>query len=541
MKPILKTNIILIAFVIVISIGIAVNYVYTNTTGAVILGGDLGGSISQPVLLDPLKAVTDLQIIGTTKDSVSLTFTLPCNSEDKAIDICESKAISDFQIRYGTGGVITDNNILGTKVGSTYCSPGTLCLASDEGKTYTRTVSGLESGIKYWFAVKYTHLTRGDSPFSNSPSATTTIACIPSGAEICDGVDNDCDAFIDEQILELCPLQQGVCAGAQRGCSVGLPTSCNYGSDELRYEPNKETLCTDVLDNDCDGKTDTDDPDCIGDVVCSPQAEICDNQDNDCDGTIDEDFNVINDPNNCGTCGNVCNYPNVALHACELGQCGFQSCETGFYDRDSLVENGCEYECSTTNNGAEIQDDLDNDCDGTIDNGFVVGDSQDSGQDSGGDIPPSSTSGSSGGSSVDESTDLPSGPDSETDQFGVQEKQVKQEPTNLDLQSGENKIVETLKANVMPVVLILVSVIMTGILLYLYKHASISAMQQPRQPIQQAMPQQIPPMSKLDNYILSALKRGYTEEQLKGILLNADWDPDILEMSFRKFRNKFNR
>ena len=48
-------------------------------------------------------------------------------------------------------------------------------------------------------------------------------------------------------------------------------------------------------------------------------------------------------------------------------------------------------------------------------------------------------------------------------------------------------------------------------------------------------------MSKLDNYISNALRRGYTEEQLKNILVRAGWDLDILEMSFRKFRNKFSR
>ncbi len=568
MKPILKINMVLMLFVLVISAGIAVSYLYTNSTGAAIISGPgFGGGadgglenvlppVTPPVTLDPLEAVTNLQIVGTTKDSVSLTFTLPCNGDP---DICESNVINDFQIRYSTGGAITDNTILGTQVGATYCSPGVICLASDEGVPFTRTVSGLESGTKYWFAVKYTHSTRGDSLFSNSPSATTIVACIPSGAEICDGVDNDCDEFIDEQILELCPLQQGVCAGTQRGCSVGLPTSCNYGSAELRYEPNKETLCADTFDNDCDGKTDVEDQDCIGDVVCSPQTEICNNQDDDCDGTIDEDFNVISDSNNCGTCGNVCNYPNVALHTCELGQCGFQSCETGFYDRDDLVENGCEYECSTTNNGAEIQDGLDNDCDGTVDNGFVVSDGEDFGQDtgvggsggeegSGGDITPSSaedSGGSSGGGFVDESINVPSGPDAETELVGIPQQPPKsqQQLTSLDLQSSKDKVVQTIKANIMPIIIIIVSVILTGILLYLYKRTLISDIseEQPLQQVQQTMPLQQIHMSKLDNYISNALRRGYTEEQLKNILVRAGWDLDILEMSFRKFRNKFSR
>ena len=51
----------------------------------------------------------------------------------------------------------------------------------------------------------------------------------------------------------------------------------------------------------------------------------------------------------------------------------------------------------------------------------------------------------------------------------------------------------------------------------------------------------MPLVSKLDNYISTALRRGYTEEQIKDILIGAGWDSDTLEMSFRKFRNKFNR
>ena len=96
----------------------------------------------------------------------------------------------------------------------------------------------------------------------------------------------------------------------------------------------------------------------------------------------------------------------------------------------------------------------------------------------------------------------------------------------------------------MPILLIIISVILTGVLLYLYKRARISNIseeQQPQQQTEQITPQQMPLVSKLDNYISTALRRGYTEEQIKDILVGAGWDSDILEMSFRKFRNKFNR
>ena len=46
-----------------------------------------------------------------------------------------------------------------------------------------------------------------------------------------------------------------------------------------------EYLCADGLDNDCDGFVDGDDSDC--EAACVPSDEICDGVDNDCDGVID--------------------------------------------------------------------------------------------------------------------------------------------------------------------------------------------------------------------------------------------------------------
>ncbi|HLD07063.1 MAG TPA: MopE-related protein [Candidatus Nanoarchaeia archaeon] len=49
----------------------------------------------------------------------------------------------------------------------------------------------------------------------------------------------------------------------------------------------------------------------------SAPAELCDGMDNDCDGQVDENVNLGTDPNNCGSCNNVC----VANAVCEAGQC----------------------------------------------------------------------------------------------------------------------------------------------------------------------------------------------------------------------------
>ncbi len=134
-------------------------------------------------------------------------------------------------------------------------------------------------------------------------------------AELCDGLDNDCDNRVD-QFTEAC---FGEALGLDRALAgVGI---CRTGS----------RVCID-----------SEWQDCIGEIL--PAQEVCDGRDNDCDGDADEDFDHANDPNHCGVCNRQCGAGEVCCSgACRdttgeanCGGCG-NSC-VGRADRCVVVE-----------------------------------------------------------------------------------------------------------------------------------------------------------------------------------------------------------
>ena len=107
----------------------------------------------------------------------------------------------------------------------------------------------------------------------------------------------------------------------------------------------------------------TDDASDASPDACAPQAETCDGIDNDCDGTTDEDPGAA-------LCRRPRNNPDTADAICRDGECAL-ACYAGRHDIDREYENGCEYgPCSPFDPPGEATEECngqDDDCDGHTD------------------------------------------------------------------------------------------------------------------------------------------------------------------------------
>jgi MYXO-CTERM domain-containing protein len=164
------------------------------------------------------------------------------------------------------------------------------------------------------------------------------IASTVPPAEVCNGKDDNCNGIIDEGVSNKCPVSNNPNdpdnlkgAGAQH-CAI---ETCN------------------CKDDNCNGQVDEGLPPnaCGGPCGCAVPAETCDGLDNNCDGNIDEGFNV----------GVSCS--NNGVGACKRG--GILACNA------AGTATVCDAPVITPS--PEICNNIDDNCDGMVDNGPLPG------------------------------------------------------------------------------------------------------------------------------------------------------------------------
>ncbi len=220
----------------------------------------------------------------------------------------------------------------------------------------------------------------------------------PGAIEVCNGVDDDCDAAVDED-LGTRNCGTGACLRTVAICVNGVPQTCTPGT------PGTETC--NGIDDDCDDAVD----DNLGTLSCgtgacastvsacengqpnictpgAPGTETCNNIDDDCDGAVDDNLGT----QSCGTgacASTVIACVNGQPNVCTPGTPGTETCNTIDDDCDGAVDEGfdldldgftsCNGDCNdgaaTTYPGApEICNGADDNCNLVADEGYLDSD-----------------------------------------------------------------------------------------------------------------------------------------------------------------------
>ena len=193
------------------------------------------------------------------------------------------------------------------------------------------------------------------------------FVCVPDGRpEVCDGVDNDCDEWLDalpsgEPIVRPSPCATGLSGG----CAIGHFACGALGQVVCRVDVTPVEEACNELDDDCDGQIDEGTRNACGRCGDVP-VEQCNAVDDDCNGEVDDGDALCDGDRACvlGECAQPCEggdcpadqyclnarcIPLCALVECDWGQvcdpergvCDAPSCEGGCAEGQVCTTDGC--------------------------------------------------------------------------------------------------------------------------------------------------------------------------------------------------------
>jgi hypothetical protein len=236
----------------------------------------------------------------------------------------------------------------------------------------------------------------------------------PDGVEVCNGLDDNCDGSCDE-VGACCRGEGGACTTAcgttgSRTCSgtcawdVCVPPAemCNGVDDDCNGAPDDIFACVQGASSACitscgSAGMRTCQADCTWGACVAP-AELCNGGDDDCDGTPDNGFACVSGTaspctTSCGSTGSItCNASTCMPGSCDPpaeGCTGVDDDCDGMIDETVECSAGTPRACTTSCGSAgsqvcsasctygactppaEICNGVDDDCDGTVDNGFT--------------------------------------------------------------------------------------------------------------------------------------------------------------------------